>query len=585
MKKIVALGAIAALAGGMIFADEPAIDIKVAELSGNAEVKWGVDLDAGQTGFENSEEANLKVNLWNEGTKETEGDGVWADIQVKGKSYAIKNGDWDGDGNASLERAKIHINDFYVDIRSGSTQVGEYKPDAAIHSDYDWLGKFGPDKFTQGIQAGYESDAFKFSLDFRSYDARQEAVGDAHALGTRLTNAYGMAFNAELKDNLVPGLSAKAGVGFNLSTTYNTVDCEVTHMPEATKKDKEHANDVDSHLASIYDWDKGTGVGTQEVVDAFDKDGRIFGYAAQVAYKLPIGDDMYLKPSVAFGGAYATGKTNDEAATATSNAIAAGVLFGWGDANKDAKPGVYYLDTDDTKKITPGVSVVAYIPLPTVATGKDIKITKYDTLQAVIVPSFYLGDDKVAGLKAALYSEIGLYKYNDTDAYDAKMSAALNEKVLDGSTKEDIKIQDSVLKDETFALALAAGLAYGIPVEEATITPKIGFRYVNGAYISNGLYDTYRSDAEIFEVGLGYQRKADADDAADKTWYADWFNLNIGCDFSGFINNTTFSVEYKSANLLNAIETSAESSPAYADGEKYYNVKLGTFKVGCKINL
>ena len=30
MKKIVALGAIAALAGGMIFADEPAIDIKVA---------------------------------------------------------------------------------------------------------------------------------------------------------------------------------------------------------------------------------------------------------------------------------------------------------------------------------------------------------------------------------------------------------------------------------------------------------------------------------------------------------------------------------------------------------------------------
>jgi hypothetical protein len=63
------------------------------------------------------------------------------------------------------------------------------------------------------------------------------------------------------------------------------------------------------------------------------------------------------------------------------------------------------------------------------------------------------------------------------------------------------------------------------------------------------------------------------------------FNLNIGCDFGGFINNTTFSVEYKSANLLNAISTSDDSDPAYADGEKYYNVKAGTFDIGCKIAL
>ena len=159
------------------------------------------------------------------------------------------------------------------------------------------------------------------------------------------------------------------------------------------------------------------------------------------------------------------------------------------------------------------------------------------------------------------------------------------------SSEKDIKIQESVKEDETFALALAAGLSYGIAAGDGTVTPKLGFRYVNGAYISNGLLNDkvnrrgVTDNAEIFDVGLGYQRKADADDAAKKAWFADWFNLNIGCDFGGFINNTTFSVEYKSANLLNAIETSAESSPRYADGEKYYNVKLGTFNVGCKIDL
>ena len=51
-----------------------------------------------------------------EGTKETEGDGIWADIQVKGKGVNIENGALK-DGTASVERAKLHINDFYIDIK------------------------------------------------------------------------------------------------------------------------------------------------------------------------------------------------------------------------------------------------------------------------------------------------------------------------------------------------------------------------------------------------------------------------------------------------------------------------------------
>jgi hypothetical protein len=208
----------------MVFADEPAIDIKVAELSGNAQVKWGVDLDAGQHGFSNSNEANLKVNLWNEGTKETTSDDaigggdVWAEIQVKGKALALKNKGWDGDGNASLEKATLHIGpNFYVNIKSGNTQVGEYKPDAAIHGDVAWLSNTGL-KFENGIEAGWDADEFKFALDFRSYKGAK----------TDYTSAYGIKFTAGLKDNLVPGLTVDAGVGVNLSTDYKDAAGNVT---------------------------------------------------------------------------------------------------------------------------------------------------------------------------------------------------------------------------------------------------------------------------------------------------------------------------------------------------------------------
>jgi len=219
MKKIVALGAIAALACGMVFADEPAIDIKVAELSGNAQVKWGVDLDAGQHGFSNKVETKLKINLWNEGTKETtadDGNGdVWAEIQVKGKSGALlgengKKAELDGDRCATLETAKLHIGEnFYIDIKSGNLQVGEYKPDVAIHGDTAWLSSYGFD-WSNGIEAGYDADAFKFALGFRSFKAA----------ATDYTSAYGFKLTADLKDNLVPGLTASAGFAMNLSTDY-----------------------------------------------------------------------------------------------------------------------------------------------------------------------------------------------------------------------------------------------------------------------------------------------------------------------------------------------------------------------------
>ena len=62
MKKALSVFLMAAMAFGA-FADEPVADVNVAEFSGNAAVTWGVDLDSGTTGFQNSTEVNLKLNL------------------------------------------------------------------------------------------------------------------------------------------------------------------------------------------------------------------------------------------------------------------------------------------------------------------------------------------------------------------------------------------------------------------------------------------------------------------------------------------------------------------------------------------
>jgi len=569
MKKIVALGAIAALAGGMIFADEPAIDIKVAEFTGDASVSWGVDLDAGQHGFTNSGSAKMKINLWNEGTKEASGDGtVWAELKIKGAGKDINQDAKEFPiPSASLETAKLHFGDnFYIDIKSGDTKVGSFKPDTAIHSDYEWFQKpnAGLD-FANGIQAGWDQEEFKFALDFRSYKADK----------TDKTSAYGIKLTAELKDKLVAGLSASAGLAYNLSTDWK--DCA-----DPTTEDTVAADNASlgNHLANIYDKDKGIATG-----NLFNKkeDDHVLAYAAQVAYKIGVGDDMFVKPSVGFRGSNETWKASDKAASSMENELAAGVLFGWGDINKDAAAGVPYLG-DPTKKVSPGVGVVAYIPLPTVEKFDDDTTTTYDALKAMIVPSFYLGD-KVTNLSAAAYAEIGLFNFQKPADKYAAASLTKSGYVLescDDSTGKNQVWKGIKKENETTAIAFAAGIAYKIELDDGqAITPKAGFRYANSAYVANGLEGKY---SNVFKnLGMQSTYFENAEDEAKKTYAGDFFNLNAGVDFGGFVNNTTFSVEYKSANLLNGIKDE-KSTPASEKDRKYYNVKLGTLDVGCKIS-
>ena len=219
MKKIVTLAAIAALAGGLIFADEPVADVSVAEFKGDASVKWGVDLDAGKTGFKNEESSKFKVNLFKEGDKSTSADGdIWAELKIKAKNINFKaenggDGAFDDKGKVEVDTAKFHIFNFYVGIRSGDTVTGAYKFDGAIRSaDHDnakWIDDVGPEKYTEGIVAGYADDNLDIALDFRS----------KKGTNTYWTNDYAIALEAQLKDSnaFVPGLFVKLGGSVNLT--------------------------------------------------------------------------------------------------------------------------------------------------------------------------------------------------------------------------------------------------------------------------------------------------------------------------------------------------------------------------------
>jgi len=643
MKKIVALGAIAALAGGMIFADEPAIDMKVAEFNGNATVKWGMDLDAGQHGFENSTgDTNLKVNLWNEGSKATEGDGIWGEVKITGKGLAIKNKAFDGDGNVELNEAKIHFGDkVYLGIKSGNTQVGEYKFDGAIRSadngNAKWLSDVGPADFSQGIVLGYGDDNFGIDVDFRSYKTDKT--------NTNYTSAYGIAAEAKLKDSneFVSGLAVDAGIAYNLSDNYKIKgDDDST----GALSDKYFAFDEEAFAASALGYVKADEPESDGLYHAGDKDPfktekddvdakktalkaaeELFaktpnaanyediatkktaletaekalvkaqaiaaglkaletpakaerskenkfhnlGYSFNASYKFEIDDTYYVKPAVGLVGSVATVTGDKYSMTAIGNNLVAGVLFGWG-ANADANAGVPFLDGDGAKKVTPGISVVAAIPLATSVKvdndGTSEEGKMHSAVQALIVPSIYTGD-LVENLKFGAYSEMALLRgYTEDDEHNSYDYA-----VADADDPEKTS--------RTFGLAFAAGVSYDIKSDDLTITPKAGIRYANSAYVQNkiGKMAPLSSNA-LFETGYG--KMGVGQKAKDNGDNDNYFNLKAGVDVNGLIANTTLFAEYASANLMNDQEYKAKN--AYDEEIKHYNIKNGTFNIGAKIH-
>ena len=254
-------------------------------------------------------------------------------------------------------------------------------------------------------------------------------------------------------------------------------------------------------------------------------------------------------------------------------------MFGWGSA--DGNAGVYYLDGDPAQKACPGVSVVAWIPLAEkVASSYALPgysssgtNTYYDKVKVLFTPSFCTKGELVEGLSVAAYSEMAMLRSNDES---------------DPLTADNRNIYENALdKDDTFALALAAGVKYDIKADDITVTPQVGIRYANTAYVDNGI-NGYAplSTNKVFD-NLGIQKDADSGERAliNGAKADGYFNLKAGVNVSGLINNTSFYGVYESANLLNKTDYSVYKASYDAEKDaKFYNVKLGTFNVGCKIS-
>ena len=620
MKKIVTLAAIAALAGGMIFADEPVADVKVVNFTGNASVEWGVDLDAGKTGFKNSEEAKFRASVFSGGTKETSSDDdIWAELKIK-----VENADdtvfgRTDDGTLkspapAVDTAKFHIFNFYVGIRSGDTVTGAYKFDGAIRSaDNDnakWMSDVGPADYTQGIVAGYADDNFDFALDFRTRKGEK----------TYWTNDYAIALEAQLKDSnaFLPGLFVKLGGSVNLTDERFDNDGTTGKGTRTSDNDKFKAPAVNLNNAA-------------KVLYLSDTAYNVWGYSAQAGYKLSLDDTYYVKPAVAFTGTTKTTKVNvsysdkdnDAGKSIAGNSsvsikydafetdldLAFGALFGWGDT-KDDNAGVPYLDGDMAKKVTPGVSVVVGLPLFTQTESKaevtwneknaadhnstSAKYTQKTTTDkpylAIITPSFYSGSLINENLKIAAYSEIALMRgYESRPEAEQKTTLKDNTKKSDGTpvTDDVATIEQELVtnthanpKNANNAFAFALGLSYDLKLDSVTVTPKFGVRFANGSYFDNGINAiSPLSSNKVFEEGwgkMGVQRKVQSNGwgAANEVYAGDFLNLKLRCDVAGLLDNTTFWAEYASANLLNDINYKDEYIKANGDDKvknPYYN--------------
>ena len=259
------------------------------------------------------------------------------------------------------------------------------------------------------------------------------------------------------------------------------------------------------------------------------------------------------------------------------------------------------------KKVTPGVSVIVDIPLVTTEkynklVGADIKSATnkiHSSVLALIVPSFHTKGELVEGLKASVYSEIGVLRYKDDPNTASELSDQSYTKSNDDKTDSETW-NNAVWKNQKSAFAIAAGVKYDIKSGDLTITPNAGFRFANEAYVENNINSINPLSVNPVFEKMGAQKTiTDKDNAKKKNgqggYEAGFLNLKAGVDVDGLINNTTFSLAYASANLLNKTDYTSKKvdlkdgkgeidNPNYNDGWKWYNVKLGTLNVGCKIS-
>ena len=592
MKKALSVFLMAAMAFGA-FADEPVADVKVAEFSGNAAVTWGVDLDSGTTGFQNSTDVTLKLNLLNGGSKSTTGDGVWGELVIKtdGDTFVGWNNTTKDDSankgmkgalnlGVKVDTAKIHFGPAYVGITSGDTQTGELKLDAAIRSaDKDgqskWLDNVGPKDYSQGIVAGYDSDMFKVDLDLRSKPATSTKMVKEIVWVDKVTDKDGVAKTGAVAiadDDVLTLNNGKTVTGKDAGLTGEDVE-DIVNQPTVRPFPVDDATYyyTDNYAVALEGEFKGVenlrvkaGVSYNFAknyqADKVSKDKtainpqHTMGYSASAGYKLALDDTFFVRPQVGFAGATTFDENDVSKTTGSSSSLAFGVLFGWGDISQDKNAGVYYLDDNMAKNVTPGISVVASVPLATttkteIKDGDTTTTTAYGKVAARIMPSFYSGEI-VPGLTAAAYADIVVPK-TGKNSDDGKTTYEAGEKAVT-------------------AMAFTLGAKYAIGVNEMTITPQFGLRFANAAYVDYGI--TEKGNAVFAKMGAQKQKAAKDENGIASD--GNYMNLKLGVDVAGLIDNTTLSVNWATENILNANSSDTANIK-----------KLGTLNFKAKIAL
>jgi len=274
MKKIVGIIAALALAGA-VFAD-PDVTPSVAKFDGWASLEWVADLEGNgsdvMTGMANDKNAEFEIKFLAAGDKATTGDGWWGDLKIKvGDDVKVASGGTFKVPSAEVDHAVIHFMQddvfFNIDIINHDLNVG------------------GGDN----LIATSSAKAFPKK-------------------GVALANAAGFTANVGLKDLLSVELAfADNGIVVN--------DAKEFGVKLAATLD---GKGFDVEGLKVY---AGFAYSTEKV-GGESQDAAI---AANAAYKLGIGDTMFLKPFVGYA---MQGDAKD---------LGAGVLFGWGkDEGADA---------------------------------------------------------------------------------------------------------------------------------------------------------------------------------------------------------------------------------------------------------
>jgi len=493
-----------------------------------------------------------------------------------------------------VDVAKIHIGPAYIGIKSGDTQTGALKMDAAIRSADDdqakWVNNVGPADYSQGIVLGYDSDMFKVDLDLRSKPntlMRSETIAvivnvvDADSDGS-VTEGDAIIYSNGERRRVEAGDTI---IGATIEEAY-TEWSRVNQVPDSTyyytdnyaaalEGEFKGVENLSIKAGASYDFAKNFQP-ARAPKDKVAKDPQhTLGYSASAGYKLGLNDTFFIRPQVGFAGSTGFNTTEimdkEQKDASTSMEMAFGLLFGWGEIGEDKNAGVYYLDDDMAKKVSPGVGVVAHIPFVTISKttydGNTFKTKDYGNIAARIMPSFYSGEI-VPGLTAAAYADIVIPKTGENDDSDPKAQV------------------EYTRKEAATPMAFAFGAKYAIEAGEVTITPKAGIRFANAAYVdySTDLSDeggrepifTEKDDGVFKDMG---KQKPLAEDAEDSTKYGlisdgNYMNLKLGVDIAGLIDNTTLGVEWSTHNILNDLDNDAANIN-----------KLGTLNFKAKIAL